>query len=105
MANAGNAEFLPRVLAREIEFEVAIFRGIRWKIVGPDRHLTPLKPLANIPNRLLAGSPSRKVIELPAQFAEPLAANPLRSGLVRTMAVGAREIQGTNLAHAQGLAR
>ena len=77
MANAGNAEFLPRVLTREIEFEVAIFGGIWWKIVGPDRHLAPLEALANIPYRLLAGPPGREVIELSAQFAQPLAANPL----------------------------
>src|SRR5262245_56638642 len=63
-------------LRGEIELEVTIFLGVRRKVIGPDRDLTPLEALADIPVRLLAGAPGREMVELPAQFAKPLAANP-----------------------------
>src|SRR5215831_7342917 len=91
-------------LRGQMEFEITIFFGVRRQVVGPDRHLTPLEALANVPDRLLAGAPGWKMVELSAQFAKPLATNPLLRAFFAAVAVGAGKVQCADLARAQLIA-
>src|SRR5262249_6799169 len=104
MADSGHAELQPGILCCQVELEVAVFLRVRRQLIGADRHRAPLEALADVPERLPAGPPGREMIELPAQFPEPLAANPFGGALLRRVTVGAGEVELPNLALGQGLA-
>src|SRR5262249_18484813 len=89
------------VLRREIELKVAVFLCIGWKVIGADRNVAPLKALADVPDRLLARTPRRKMVELSAQLAQPLSSNPFEAALFRRVAVSAGHIEPTDLARCQ----
>jgi hypothetical protein len=103
VSDTRHAEFLSGILCREIELEFGVFAGIRWQVVGPDGYLTPLKALADIPDGLLAGAPSREVVQLSLQLAQPLSADPFVGGAVRRVAVGAGKIESAHLARTESL--
>src|SRR5262245_40607125 len=103
MADAGHVELQPGILCGKVKFKVAVFLRIGRQLIGPDRNRAPLKALADIPGRLPAGPPRRKMLELPAKFAEPLPANPFERALFRGVAVDAGEVELPDFARRQRL--
>src|SRR5215470_14035232 len=104
IAHSWHVEFQSIALRGEIEFQVAVFFGVRRQFVRPARDLAPLEALADIPDRLLAGTPGGKMVELTIDLGQPLPAHPLERAATRQVTVGTTEVELSDLAQAQFLA-
>src|SRR5262249_9059184 len=102
MPDARHAELLPFVLNGEIEFEVAVFPGIRRQLVRANVDLAPLESLPDVPDREEARAPGWEMVVLAFWLAQPLTPDPVVGNF--SMAVRARHVELTHLARAQLLA-
>src|SRR5262249_41295289 len=104
MPDPRHVELQAVALRGQEQLEVAVFLGIGRQLVRPDGHLTPLKALADVPDRLLAGAPGGEMVELAALLGKPLAADPLERAALRQMTIDAGEVELAESARRQRVA-